>query len=120
MTEAPPVLTSPTFAEIRGEICDHFRVTEREILSAQRARYVARPRQVAMYLSRHLTLHSLPTIGKFFGGRDHTTVLHACRVIEQAKRSDEKFARTLAVLASRLERQAANRRLSCQIEALAA
>ena len=58
------------------------------MLSARRARAVARPRQVAMYLAKQLTARSLPEIGRKFGGRDHTTVIHAVRRIEQLRESD--------------------------------
>ncbi len=80
----PPTLASarqgpPSVAEITAASCAHFGLTPAELLSASRTRKVAWPRQVAMYLARELTGESLPAIGRQFGGRDHTTVLYACR-----------------------------------------
>jgi chromosomal replication initiator protein len=68
-----------TIAEIQSAACDHFGLSCDELLSTTRSPRVAWPRQVAMYLARELTAESLPSIGRQFGGRDHTTVLHACR-----------------------------------------
>jgi chromosomal replication initiator protein len=68
-----------TIAEIQSAACAHFGLSSDELLSATRSPRVAWPRQVAMYLARELTGESLPSIGREFGGRDHTTVLHACR-----------------------------------------
>jgi len=65
--------------EIKDATCRLFGVSEAELLSAARTQRVAWPRQVAMYLSRELTSESLPSIGRQFGGRDHTTVMHACK-----------------------------------------
>lgn len=75
-------------AEIQQATADRFRIRESEMHSARRSRDVARPRQVAMYLSKHLTLKSIPEIGRRFGGRDHTTVIHACRQIEKLRQLD--------------------------------
>jgi chromosomal replication initiator protein len=68
-----------SIAEIQAAACDHFGLSADELLSSARTRRIAWPRQVAMYLSRELTDESLPAIGRHFGGRDHTTVLHAWR-----------------------------------------
>ncbi len=64
-------------------VCEYYKIKVSEILSKRRSRSVARPRQVAMALCKELTNHSLPEIGDAFGGRDHTTVLHACRLIKE-------------------------------------
>ncbi len=69
----------PTVDEIQRLTCEAFGLTRQELLSASRAARVAWPRQVAMYLAREHTDASLPTIGAEFGGRGHTTVIHACR-----------------------------------------
>jgi hypothetical protein len=69
-------------AHIQKVVAHYFGVPVREMTSARRSREVARPRQVAMYLARELTPFSLPMIGKLFGNRDHTTVIHALRVVE--------------------------------------
>jgi chromosomal replication initiator protein len=66
--------------------------------SARRARNVARPRQVAMYLSKILTSRSLPDIGRSFGGRDHTTVMHAVKTIEELIKNDKAFADDVEML----------------------
>ena len=68
-----------TIDEVQKEICEHFGLSREELLSSARAPRIAWPRQLAMYLARELTGSSLPAIGREFGGRDHTTVLHACR-----------------------------------------
>ena len=68
-----------TIAEVQEEICVHFGLSREELLSTSRTPRIAWPRQLAMYLARELTGSSLPAIGREFGGRDHTTVLHACR-----------------------------------------
>ena len=66
-------------------MADYYKLRLGDLLSKKRSRSVARPRQLAMALSKELTNHSLPEIGDAFGGRDHTTVLHACRKIEELK-----------------------------------
>jgi chromosomal replication initiator protein len=71
--------------EIQTQVAEHYRIRKAEMVSARRAREVARPRQVAMYLSKQLTPKSLPDIGRRFGGRDHTTVIHAVRQIEKLR-----------------------------------
>jgi chromosomal replication initiator protein len=70
---------SPSLDDIQVAACEHFGLTRKELLSSSRTPRVAWPRQVAMYLSRELTGESLPAIGRRFSGRNHTTVLHACR-----------------------------------------
>jgi chromosomal replication initiator protein len=91
-----------TIEEILSATCEHFGVSSEEILSPTRSSRVAWPRQVAMYLSRELTGASLPAIGRSFGGRDHTTVLHAWRratarisTDEASRESVEKLCQTL-------------------------
>jgi chromosomal replication initiator protein len=73
---------------IQRTVAEYYKIKISDLLSKRRSRSVARPRQVAMALSKELTNHSLPEIGDAFGGRDHTTVLHACRKIAQLKESD--------------------------------
>ncbi|MCW8108868.1 chromosomal replication initiator protein DnaA [Alteromonas ponticola] len=74
-----------TVDNIQKTVADYYKIKVADILSKRRSRSVARPRQVAMALSKELTNHSLPELGNAFGGRDHTTVLHACRKIEQLR-----------------------------------
>ena len=71
--------------------------------SARRARAVARPRQVAMYLAKQLTTRSLPEIGRKFGGRDHTTVMHAVKRIEELRQMDASLAEDIDLLRRMLE-----------------
>ena len=73
---------------IQKKVADYYKIRLGDLHSKTRTRSIARPRQVAMALAKELTNHSLPEIGKAFGGRDHTTVLHACRKIEELKESN--------------------------------
>lgn len=73
---------------IQRTVAEYYKIKMSDLLSKRRSRSVARPRQVAMALSKELTNHSLPEIGDVFGGRDHTTVLHACRKIAELRESD--------------------------------
>ncbi|WP_294102013.1 chromosomal replication initiator protein DnaA [Sphingomonas sp.] len=77
-----------TIDEIQRAVSAYFDLKPIELISARRARVVARPRQIAMYLAKRLTTRSLPEIGRKFGGRDHSTVIHAVRRIEQLRDSD--------------------------------
>ena len=83
----------------------HYNVAKADLLSPRRARTVVVPRQVGMYLAKKLTTRSLPEIGRRFGGRDHSTVLHAVRKIEEQIRSDEKLAKDVAMLIRLVEQQ---------------
>lgn len=77
---------------IQRSVADYYKIKIADLLSKRRSRTVARPRQVAMALSKELTSHSLPEIGDAFGGRDHTTVLHACRKIAELRDSSADLA----------------------------
>lgn len=81
----------------------HYNVTRTDILSARRTRTIVRPRQIAMYLAKTMTPRSLPEIGRRFGGRDHTTVLHAVRKIEGERAKDEKLGEELDLLRRMIE-----------------
>jgi chromosomal replication initiator protein len=72
---------------IQKTVADYYKIRIADLLSKRRTRSIARPRQLAMALAKELTSHSLPDIGDAFGGRDHTTVLHACRRIEELRES---------------------------------
>jgi len=87
-----------TIEEIQKRVAEHFNIRITDMHSARRARAVARPRQVAMYLAKQLTSRSLPEIGRKFGGRDHTTVMHAVRKIEELKSVDPAFAEDIELL----------------------
>jgi chromosomal replication initiator protein len=73
-------------------VADYYKIKVADLLSKRRSRSVARPRQMAMSLAKELTNHSLPEIGNAFGGRDHTTVLHACRKIKELRETDTDIA----------------------------
>ena len=80
-----------TIDEIQNKVSNYYNIKIEDIISSRRIRSFARPRQVAMYLSKKLTTRSLPEIGRKFGGRDHTTVIHAIKKIEQLKSDNTKF-----------------------------
>lgn len=80
-----------TVDRIQRAVCEVFSVTPTDMVSKRRARIIARPRQVAMYLCKKLTKRSLPDIGRRFGGRDHTTVMHAVKRIEELRADDAAF-----------------------------
>ncbi len=92
-----------TIDEIQRRVSEHFRIRHAEMVSARRAREVARPRQIAMYLAKQLTPRSLPEIGRRFGGRDHTTVIHAVRQIERLRGEDSEIDNDVRALIRVLE-----------------
>jgi len=92
-----------TIDEIQRKVAEHYGIRLSDMTSARRARAVARPRQVAMYLAKQLTPRSLPEIGKKFGGRDHTTVMHAVRRIEELKSADPVMADDVELLRRLIE-----------------
>ncbi len=87
-----------TLELIQKTVSDYFKIKVSEMYSQKRTRAIARPRQVAMWLARELTPHSLPEIGDAFGGRDHTTVMHACRTIVDLRTKDGQLNNDLHVL----------------------
>jgi len=93
-----------TIENIQKTVCEYYKVRSSELLSKKRSRSIARPRQVAMHLSKTLTRHSLPEIGEAFGGRDHTTVLHAHRKIKELEQSDSRIEEDLKMLMRLLSR----------------
>jgi len=92
-----------TIDEIQRRVSEHFKIRQAEMVSARRARVVARPRQIAMYLSKQLTPRSLPEIGRRFGGRDHTTVIHAVKQIEKLRAADTEIDADVRLLLRSLE-----------------
>jgi chromosomal replication initiator protein len=92
-----------TIDEIQRKVAEHFNIKLGEMTSDRRARAVARPRQVAMYLAKQLTMRSLPQIGRKFGGRDHTTVMHAVRKVEELTRTDPSLAEDVELLRRMLQ-----------------
>ncbi len=91
-----------TVENIQRTVAEYYKIKVADLLSKRRNRSVARPRQIAMALAKELTNHSLPEIGDAFGGRDHTTVLHACRMINELRQSDadieEDYTNLLRIL----------------------
>ncbi|RZJ19173.1 MAG: chromosomal replication initiator protein DnaA [Brevundimonas sp.] len=91
-----------TVDEIQKTVADHFSLKQADLLSERRTRSVARPRQIAMYLCKQHTTRSYPDIGRRFGGRDHTTVLHGVRKIEELMPKEEQIARDVEALTRKL------------------
>ncbi len=91
-----------TVDEIQKAVAEHYLLKQADLLSERRTRAVARPRQLAMYLAKNLTTRSYPDIGRRFGGRDHTTVLHAVRRIEQLKGEDAGIAADVEAITRKL------------------
>ena len=91
-----------TVDQIQKAVAEHYGLKQADIISERRARVVARPRQAAMWIAKQITTRSLPDIGRRFGGRDHTTVLHAVRRIEALKQDDAVLARDLDAIIRKL------------------
>ena len=91
-----------TVDEIQKTVADHFNLKQADLLSERRTRAIARPRQIAMYLCKQHTTRSYPDIGRRFGGRDHTTVLHGVRKIEELMPKEEQIARDVEALTRKL------------------
>ena len=92
----------PHVIDIQKAVCVYFNLPMRDLLSVRRDGRIVTPRQIAMYLSRMLTARSMPDIGRRFGGRDHTTVLHAVRKIGQLYQEDDQLRQTIDNLKERL------------------
>jgi chromosomal replication initiator protein len=92
-----------TIDEIIRKVADHYKLRMTDILSPRRARSVARPRQIAMYLAKKLTSKSLPEIGRSFGGRDHTTIIYGVKKIEELRTIDNQIAEDVELLRRMLE-----------------
>ena len=92
-----------TIEEIQRRVADHYSVRLSDLIGPKRLRTIARPRQIAMYLAKQLTPRSLPEIGRRFGGRDHTTIMHGVRRIEELMTTDSQMADDLQLLRRQLE-----------------
>lgn len=97
-----PFIRTPKTAVIQRIVARHFGLTVVDILSHRRTLNVARTRQIAMYLCRTMTLRSLPDIGRYFGGKDHTTVLHSVRKIAALRLTDPDLDQTIQTLEAKL------------------
>ncbi|MEM8916684.1 MAG: helix-turn-helix domain-containing protein, partial [Pseudomonadota bacterium] len=91
-----------TIDEIQRAVAEHFRIRVADMHSHRRMRSITRPRQIAMYLCKELTERSLPEIGRKFGGRDHTTVIHAVRKVQELCAADVSFREDVELLKSKL------------------
>ena len=94
-----------TIDQIQKKVSEHFNLKISDMHSARRSRIIARPRQIAMYLSKNLTTRSLPEIGRKFGGRDHTTVIHAIKKVEGLKKNDSNLSEDIEILTRSLQTQ---------------
>ena len=88
--------------QIQSEVCKFFKISKNEMLSARRSRYLVRPRQVAIFLSKLLTTKSLPEIGREFSNRDHTTVIHSVKMIEKLKSNDNELNSNIDMLKNKI------------------
>jgi chromosomal replication initiator protein len=90
----------PSIAEVQAVVATHFRLSVEQLTSPSRAGNISWPRQVAIHLARDLTGASLPAIGRAFGGRNHTTVLHACKRVSERLKNDQQVVDEIAELAA--------------------
>ena len=94
--------TKVTIDNIQTLVCKHFKISKNEMLSSRRSRYLVRPRQVAIYLSKILTTKSLPEIGREFSNRDHTTVIHSVKTIEKLKTDNIEISNGINTLKNQI------------------
>ena len=92
-----------TIEEIQRKVAEHYNIRLSDMIGPKRVRTIARPRQIAMYLAKQLTLRSLPEIGRRFGGRDHTTIMHGVRKIEELMSTDSQLSDDLQMLRRQLQ-----------------
>jgi chromosomal replication initiator protein len=90
--------------DIQEAVCAQFRIKVTELKSRRRSKTLVHPRQIAMYLCRELTDASYPEIGRHFGGKDHTTIMHACRQVAKAKEKDEALHNAIEALKEQILR----------------
>ncbi|MCC5971268.1 MAG: chromosomal replication initiator protein DnaA [Pararhodobacter sp.] len=92
-----------TVEEIQRKVAEHYNIRLSDMIGPKRLRTIARPRQIAMYLSKQMTTRSLPDIGRRFGGRDHTTIMHGVKKVEELRAGDSQLAEDLDLLKRLLE-----------------
>lgn len=106
-------MTAPLIAEIQSAVCAHFALPRDAMTATSRFTRVARPRQIAMYLAKRLTTRSLPEIGRKFGNRDHSTVIHAVRRISELIEADGEVERDVRAIRDGIERRLEARDAPC-------
>ena len=89
--------------EIQRKVAEHYNIRLSDLVGPKRVRTLARPRQIAMYLAKQMTSRSLPEIGRRFGGRDHTTIMHGVRKIEELRGEDRSLSEDIDLLRRALE-----------------
>ena len=87
---------------IQSIVCKFFKISKNEMLSSRRSRYLVRPRQTAIYLTKILTSKSLPEIGREFSNRDHTTIIHSVKTIEKLKKDDVELSNNIEILKNKI------------------
>ena len=95
-------LTNLLFEFIQNLVAAHFNLSIQELLSSRRSRSLARPRQIAMYLAKQYTTNSLPDIGRKFSNRDHTTVIHAVKKIDELIKKDNEIKESVIEIKKKL------------------
>lgn len=96
------VIRTPSIRQVQQAVIEYFNITMLDLLSIRRTAHVVRPRQVAMYLARTLTTRTLPEIGRAFGGRDHTTILHSYRKIMERMKTSATLLADITLLENKL------------------
>ena len=91
-----------TIDSIQSIVCKFFKISKNEMLSSRRSRYLVRPRQTAIYLTKILTSKSLPEIGREFSNRDHTTIIHSVKTIEKLMEKDEEMTNNVNKLKNQI------------------
>ena len=91
-----------TIDQIQSLVCKFFKISKNEMLSSRRSRYLVRPRQTAIYLTKILTSKSLPEIGREFSNRDHTTIIHSVKTIEKLKKNDLELNANIDTLKNKI------------------
>jgi chromosomal replication initiator protein len=105
-----PRRTAPSIAQVQAAVAEHFGLSVAQLTSSTRTAKVAWPRQIAIHLARDLTGASLPSIGKAFGGRNHATVLHACKRVSERMKNDRQTVDEIAALAELLAHDEGDRK----------
>jgi len=102
VVEDAPDPKGPSVKDIKRCVAQHFNLSLRDLESPRRFAKIVVPRQIAFYLARKLTTRSFPDIGRRFGGKDHTTILHACKIVARRMEADPKLAETVRCLEEQL------------------